>query len=127
MSEADIILEARALERLFVTDKPLFGEPTVVRAVDGVDLSVRRGETLAIVGESGCGKSTLARLLVRLIERPVYGRLPDALATLPQRALDVVDGEVFVGSENHFGDGLTLVRDRQPLVAQVSAEKADEW
>lgn len=68
MSEADIILEARALERLFVTDKPLFGEPTVVRAVDGVDLSVRRGETLAIVGESGCGKSTLARLLVRLIE-----------------------------------------------------------
>lgn len=68
MSRSDVILEARGLERRFVTKRPLFGEPTVVRAVDGVDLAVRRGETLAVVGESGCGKSTLARLLVRLIE-----------------------------------------------------------
>ncbi len=68
MTGNGIILEARGLERRFVTDQPLFGKPTVVRAVDGVDLAVRRGETLAIVGESGCGKSTLARLLVRLIE-----------------------------------------------------------
>ena len=68
MSESDIIIEAKGLKRHFVTHRPLFGQPTVVQAVDGIDLSVRRGETIAIVGESGCGKSTLARLLVRLIE-----------------------------------------------------------
>ena len=40
--------------------------PSLVRAMDHVNLSVRRGETLGIVGESGCGKSTTARVMVGL-------------------------------------------------------------
>ena len=40
----------------------------VVKAVDGISFSIKRGQTFGLVGESGCGKSTVARLLLRLIE-----------------------------------------------------------
>jgi peptide/nickel transport system ATP-binding protein len=62
-----VILEARNLKKHFPTGSGWFGKKGLVRAVDGVSLSINAGETFAIVGESGCGKSTLARLLMRLL------------------------------------------------------------
>ena len=65
---ADVLVEAHNLVKHFGGERRLpFGRTPTIHAVDGVSLSIRRGETFAIVGESGCGKSTLARLLLCLI------------------------------------------------------------
>ncbi|NBO01594.1 MAG: ABC transporter ATP-binding protein, partial [Betaproteobacteria bacterium] len=62
------LLEVRGLTKHFPLKKPLFGRGgDVVRAVDDIDFSVLKGETLGVVGESGCGKSTTARLLMSLL------------------------------------------------------------
>jgi oligopeptide/dipeptide ABC transporter ATP-binding protein len=65
----DILLSTRGLKKHFPVKQGLLGRTSgYLQAVDGVDLDVRRGETVGLVGESGCGKSTLARTLLCLIE-----------------------------------------------------------
>jgi peptide/nickel transport system ATP-binding protein len=60
----DNLLDIRGLKTYFYT------EDGVVKAVDGVDLTIKRGETLGIVGESGCGKSVTSLSVMRLIGAP---------------------------------------------------------
>ena len=69
------LLEVRNLVKHFHVGGGLFGGPAgVVRAVDGVSFSLRRGETLGLVGESGCGKTTTGRCILQL-ERPTSGEI----------------------------------------------------
>jgi peptide/nickel transport system ATP-binding protein len=61
------LLSVSGLVKHFPIKKGVFGTSAVVRAVDGIDFDILKGETLGVVGESGCGKSTTARLLLDLI------------------------------------------------------------
>lgn len=67
-SENQVLLETKDLRKYFSGKKGLFHlNPPVVKAVDDINLTIHKGETLGLVGESGCGKSTLGRTILKLI------------------------------------------------------------
>jgi peptide/nickel transport system ATP-binding protein len=68
------VVELRHVSKFFDIGRGLFRGSVPLRAVDDVSLAIRRGETVAIVGESGCGKTTLGRTVIRLLE-PTDGQL----------------------------------------------------
>ena len=84
------LLELEHLTKRFAVKQGVFARGTSqVHAVEDVTLTVRRGETLGIVGESGCGKSTTARLMLRLLD-PTAGTIRfdgHDISTLSQRQL----------------------------------------
>jgi peptide/nickel transport system ATP-binding protein/oligopeptide transport system ATP-binding protein len=74
MTEAPLVVVRDLVKQFPVKGGALQREIATVNAVAGVDLDIRRGETIGLVGESGCGKTTLGRMLVRLLE-PTSGSI----------------------------------------------------
>ena len=70
-----VILKVEGLKKYFPVRRGLLQRVVGwIKAVDGVELEVRAGKTLGLVGESGCGKSTVAQLILKLIE-PDSGKI----------------------------------------------------
>ncbi len=110
-------LALAGLSKSFPVGKRLFGPPRAhVHALRPVDLVVRQGETLGIVGESGCGKSTLARMLVGLIP-PTTGRIE-----IEGEALDNADPAAFGRRIQYvFQDPISSLNPRKTIRQVIEA------
>jgi oligopeptide/dipeptide ABC transporter ATP-binding protein len=141
-ADASALLTVLGLKKHFPIRRGVFSSIVGhVRAVDGVSFTVRRGETLGLVGESGCGKTTVGRTILRLIPategrvvfdgQDVFG-LPSAAMRLLRRRMQVVFQDP-IGSlnprmtvEGIVGESLTVHgiargRQRRDLVAELLA------
>ena len=71
---AENLLEVKNLRKYFPARGDFLGKAVTVKAVDGVNFAIRKGETLGLAGESGCGKTTIGKLILRLLE-PTEGEI----------------------------------------------------
>src|ERR671935_89296 len=106
----DVLVTVEDLKVHFPIKRGIVVDRTVghVYAVDGVDLTIKRGETYGLVGESGCGKTTLGRAMLRLVE-PTGGRM-------------VFDGTDIAGLK---GEALRKMRRRMQMIFQDPLSSLD--
>jgi peptide/nickel transport system ATP-binding protein len=143
---ADVILSVRQLQVHFPAAKDWLGRPREhVHALNGVDLDLRSGETLGVVGESGCGKTTLAQALLGLV-RPTAGRIewiraagaranPQIVFQDPQSSLDprlpawrIIGEPLYVLRRGRIGwAGLKRAAVEAAALVEIPAEHLDRF
>jgi peptide/nickel transport system ATP-binding protein len=137
-SDTPAIMEARDLTRVFHVSQGLLKAKRPLHAVNGVSLTIRAGEVLALVGESGCGKSTLARMLlgllgptsgeIRIDGKPIAGMAREDVARLVQPVFQ--DPYSSLNPRKSIGSIITLPlrvqRDPEPATWRRRAEEMME-
>lgn len=104
MASSEYVVEVKELHKHFpITRGFLRREVGQVKAVDGVSFQVKRGETLALVGESGCGKTTTGRCIVRAIEPSAGSVLFQPKVQVPAVDLATLDKEALRQIQQHVG------------------------
>ncbi len=101
----DLLLEINDLKIHFFTDEG------VVKAVDGVDLTIERGKTLCLVGESGCGKSVTSRAFLQIIRSP--GRLVSGQILFHQTQANGKVGIIDLANLDPKGDAIRQIRGKE--------------
>jgi oligopeptide/dipeptide ABC transporter ATP-binding protein len=74
MPQNNFLIQVRDLKKYYYKERLFSSDKEPIRAVDGISFSIRKGETLGLVGESGCGKTTVGKSILRLIE-PTSGQI----------------------------------------------------
>ncbi len=74
MAQNNFLIQVRDLKKYYYRERIFSSDKKPTRAVDGISFSIRKGETLGLVGESGCGKTTVGKSILRLIE-PTSGQI----------------------------------------------------
>ena len=132
MDQQNPFVRVQYLSKSYVQRHPLTNAKFIVHAFDGVNLTINRGTTLALVGESGAGKSSLARCLA-LLERPAKGELwfdGLNLAAFGNNQLSVMRRQVqliFQDSASSLNPRMTAAEIiAEPLVIQKEGTKAEQ-
>jgi ABC-type glutathione transport system ATPase component len=128
----ETVLDIRGLGKEFLERRSVTGAKSTVCAFNGIDLRVRRGTTLAMVGESGAGKSTLARCIA-LLEQPTRGEIwfeGQNLAAMGKRELMPVHGKIqliFQDPASALNPGMTAEEIvAEPLVIQRVGRRSEQ-